>query len=478
MRNFGRGAMAQHFNCDQPIEKRDAAEVLAPRSVDWANSFAHAAPRICCPLPGPASLELMRRRDRHEIGSLPWLDLLPIGFDRGAGVTIDDVDGNRLIDLTHGHMSAGLGHGNPEVADAIAAQAGKLANIRNYPHELRVRLMERLAKITPEDLNLFGFYSSGTEATEAALRVARTITGGHEFLSFYGDYHGKTVGAMATADSGSRSTGPRSSGHMTVPGGWCHSCEFKLEPSSCGLHCVDFAERAMKANSHGGLAGVIIEPVTNASGARVYAPGFLSGLREMCNRHDIPLIFDEHATGLGRTGAMWAGDHEGIAPDMITFSKMLGNGYPITALALREGYRAAVNQTSHSSTHGGQPIGCAAALAVLDIIERDGLVSHVRSTGEVLLAEMKSIQARHPIIGVAQGMGFLLAWEFVNPATGVPSTEVADKVARMFLAKGVCTSPVGSTIRISPMIVTSQATALRTLSICEEAISEVEELNR
>ncbi|MBV9996116.1 MAG: aminotransferase class III-fold pyridoxal phosphate-dependent enzyme [Caulobacteraceae bacterium] len=445
-----------------------------PASIAWASSFAADAPRIHTPIPGPASLELLARRNRHEFGDFPWIDMLPLSFAGGAGVTLEDMDGNRLIDLTHGHMSAALGHGNPEVAEAIDVQARKLMNTRNYPTEARIELMERLAQITPGDLNLFGFFSSGTEATEAALRVARTITGGHEFLSFYGDYHGKTVGAMATGEGGTPNTGPRSSGHMTVPGGWCHRCEFKLEPSSCGLHCVDFAERAMLVNSHGRLAGIIAEPVTNGSGGRVYAPGFLKGLRDICDRHNIVLIFDEHATGLGRTGKWWAGDHEGVIPDIIIFSKFLGNGYPITSIAVSERFTAEANRSSQSSTHGGQPAACAAALAVLNILQRDKLVDHVARAGEACLNFLKGLAARHPIVGVAQGRGFLIGLEFIDPKTGAASAQMASKVAVETIRRGVVVSPVGPTMRVSPMLVTSEAVALRTLGIVEEAIADVE----
>jgi 4-aminobutyrate aminotransferase/4-aminobutyrate aminotransferase/(S)-3-amino-2-methylpropionate transaminase len=451
-----------------------AAPASDPISVAWASGFAAKAPDIRVPIPGPKSLALFERCRRVELGSFPWVDDMPIGFAGGAGVTLEDVDGNILLDLTHGHMSAGLGHGNPEIADAIDRQTRKLMNLRNYPTEIRVELMERLAGITPGDLNLFGFFSSGTEAAEGAMRVARAVTGGHEFLSFYGDYHGKTMGAIATSEIGNRTTGPRPSGFTIVPGGYCHRCEFKLEPSTCGLHCIGFAERAMKANSHGALAGVFAEPITNGSGARVYPPGYLKGLRDIADRNNVPLIFDEHATGFGRCGTMWAGDDEGVIPDIIFFSKMAGNGYPVTILAISERYREAAKSCSASSTHGGQPAACASVLAVLDIIERDDLVGHVRRSGAACLAALKAMQARHPVIGHAQGKGYLLGLEFVDPKTGALSVDIATQVANLCMQKGVSCSPVGPTIRVSPMIVTSQAVALRMLDIVEQAIADVE----
>ena len=282
------------------------------------------------------------------------------------------------------------------------------------------------------------------------------------------------MGAVATSELGNPTTGPRPSGFAIVPGGYCHRCELKLEPSTWRLHCVAFAERAMKANSHGALAGVFAEPITNGSGARVYPPGYLKGVRDIADRNDVPLIFDEHATGFGRCGTMWAGDDEGVIPDIIFFSKMAGNGYPVTITAISERYREAAKSCSASSTHGGMPVACAAVLAVLDIIRRDKLVDHVRTSGAACFAAMKAMQGRHRIIGNAQGKGYLLGLEFVDPATGLPSASISSQVANRCMQRGVSVSPVGPTVRVSPMIVTSQAVALRMLEIVEQAIGDVE----
>ena len=170
----------------------------------------------------------------------------------------------------------------------------------------------------------------------------------------------------------------------------------------------------MIAQSQGKLAGIIIEPISNGSGARVYAPGFLQGLREMADRHGIPLITYEHATGLGRTGSWFAGEHEGVVPDILIFGKMLGNGYPIVAVAAREGYRDAAARTSHSSTHGGMPAGCAAALRYT-ISSNATIIAHIRETGAELFAEMERMAQRHPIVGAAAGRSFLLAWRSSIP---------------------------------------------------------------
>lgn len=449
------------------------ATPVDPPSVAWASSFAASAPMITGPVPGPNSIALHRRCASREFGIFPWVEKMPVGFASGIGVTLEDVDGNRYIDVTHGHMAASLGHANPEIIAAVETQIRKLAHLRNNPTEIRAELMERLAAITPGDLNLFAFYSSGTEAAEAAMRVARAVTGGHEFISFYGDYHGRTTGAAATS-WGNQMSGPRLGGFISVPNGWCHRCEFGLKPSTCKLHCVDYIERAIRINSYGALAGIFAEPITNASGARVFAPGYLKGLRDIADRTGALLIFDEHATGLGRTGTMWAGDAEGVVPDVMFFGKYLGNGYPITVVACREQYRDALLMEGQSSTHGGQPVACAAALATITILERDNLTAHAARAGAACLQFMKGIEARHEVVGVAQGRGYQLAFEFVDPITKAPSPDMADKIFLECMKRGICPSLVHATIRVSPMMVASEAVALKILGIVDEAIAHVE----
>jgi 4-aminobutyrate aminotransferase-like enzyme len=319
-------------------------------SIEWANRLAADAPSISGEIPGPNSQALYDRAHHRHYG--PYYDMinrLPVAFDHGDGVTLTDVDGNRYLDFTHGHMVAGLGHGHPAVVEAITRQARRLMNVREFPTAERVHLEERLREITPGDLNYFQFFNTGTEMTEAALRLARAATGGHEFVSFYGDYHGRTTSSAATS-YGNRAGGPRPSGFITLPSGFCYRCEFEKTFPDCGIYCLDFMERAMQTNSHGALAGIIAEPITNGSGARVYPDGYLRKLRDIADRNNVLLIFDEHATGLGRTGKWFAADHEGVVPDALLLAKWLGNGFPITVLAIREKWKDALPRPSLFST--------------------------------------------------------------------------------------------------------------------------------
>lgn len=445
-------------------------------SVEWANSTAASAPDIRMELPGPRSKELFGRLEPHQPGNFSHvIHQLPVSFAEGHGVTLTDADGNRYLDFTHGHMTAGLGHGHPAIAEAIGRQARRMMSVRDFPSPQRAELVERLAAITPGDLNIFQFFGSGSETAEAAMRVARAATGGHEFVSIWQDYHGRTPGAAAAGTNGSRAIGPRMPGYHSIPGAFCYRCEFGLTYPSCRMHCADFAERAVLNNSHGALAGIIVEPITNASGARVYPDGYLRRLREIADRNNMLLILDEHAT-FGRTGSWWAADHDGVVADAVMFGKWLGNGFPVTVLAVREGLADVLPQTQSSSTFGGQPLACAVALAVLDVLESEDLVKRAQVLGEVCLARMREIQAAHPSVGEARGKGLLLAFDFVeSKQTRIPSPRAAARFYVNALRRGVVVSAgASSNVRVNPMVVMSQETALRGLDLLEDAISEME----
>ncbi len=443
-------------------------------SIEWANAPATTAPLIDGDLPGPRSQALFEKTQQHQYGSyFQMVNALPVAFTHGEGVTLTDADGNRFLDFTQGHMVSALGHAHPRITEAVARQAGRLLNVRDFPTDVRVELMERLAAITPGDLNVFQFFNTGTEATEAALRLARAVTGAHEFLSFTGDYHGRTTSAIATG-MGNPATGPRPSGFLTVPAAFCYRCEFNLTYPACEMHCTDFAERLMLANSHGKLAGIIVEPVTNGSGARTYPDEFLPRLREIADRHNMLLIFDEFAT-FGRTGAWFASEHSGVVPDAVIIGKLLGNGIPISVLCVREGLKDALQQTQPSTTHGGQPVACAAALAVLDTIEEENLIAHSRALGDACLDRLHRIRNAHPSVGDARGKGLLLALDFVtDQESRQPNHEAGRLFYRKCLERGLVVSGGGNATRVCPPLVCSEETAMKAYDIADDAITALE----
>ena len=397
-------------------------------SIEWANAPAQDAPLIDGDLPGPRSAELFEKTQQYQYGSyFQMVNALPVAFTHGEGVTLTDADGNRYIDFTQGHMVAALGHAHPRITEAVANQAGRLLNVRDFPTDVRVQLMERLAAITPGDLNVFQFFN-----------------------------------------------GPRPSGFLTVPAAFCYRCEYKMTYPDCGMHCTDFAERLMLTNSHGKLAGIIVEPVTNGSGARTYPDEFLPRLREIADRHDMLLIFDEFAS-FGRTGTWFASEHYGVVPDAVIIGKMLGNGVPISVLCVREGLKDALQQTQPSTTNGGQPAACAAALAVLDTIEEENLLEHTTALGELCLDRLQRIRDAHPSVGDARGKGLLLALDFV---TDKESREPNHEAGRLFykhcLERGLVVSGGGNNTRVCPPIVCSEETAMKAYDIAEDAIDAME----
>jgi 4-aminobutyrate aminotransferase-like enzyme len=444
-------------------------------SIAWANAGADAAPSLTTAVPGPRSLAAFEKTQRHQYGSyFQLVNLCPVAFSEGHGVTLIDEDGNRYLDMSCGHVTASLGHGHPLIAEAIYRQALRLTNTRDFPSDVRVQLMERLALITPGDLNVFQFFCAGTEATEAAMRVARQATGKHEFLSFSGEYHGRTMAAIASS-VGNRAGGPRPTGYITVPSGFCYRCEFRMTYPSCDIYCLDFAQAAARINGTGGLAGIITEVITNGSGARVYPDGYHQKLRDIADRNGALLIYDEVATSGGRTGKWFAADHYGTVPDALIMGKTIGNGFPITILAIREQYKDVLQETQPSTTHGGQPMACAATLAVLDIIEGERLIEHTATVGEFALARLREIASQHAIIGEARGKGLLLCLEVVrDKASRTPDPKALQAIYRRCLEKGVVTSGGGNVLRISPPMVASKETVARALAIIEEAIEEVE----
>lgn len=245
---------------------------LAPRAattVEWANPSADSVPRMVTESPGPRSAEWHARMDRHTGHSVTrMVKLHPVAYESGSGVTLTDVDGNTYLDFSSGIVITNLGHAHPRVAAAIGRAAARLDNVHDFATPWKVEAFEALASVTPGDLNLFAFFSSGTEAIEGAMRVARAITGRSGFVSFHNDYHGRTGGAASVTSSRS-SNGARDPGTYLLPSGHCYHCSFGLAHPGCGLRCATFAGESIDQNLPGQLAGAVMELVTNANGATV-----------------------------------------------------------------------------------------------------------------------------------------------------------------------------------------------------------------
>jgi len=404
--------------------------------------------------------------------------LFPVVFASGKGVTLTDVDGNVYIDFSSGIYVTGLGHCHPKVTEAVQKAAGELMNAHDFTTPIKMQLLEKLAEIAPGEgakkLTGMQLYDSGTTAVEAGLRVMRAATGKFEFISFHRDFHGKTMGAVGLARL-DVSQGLRAPGYFLAPRGYCYRCEFRQSYPECDLLCVDYIRTVIKEETAGRVAGIVLEPIQGWAGSVVPPDGWIQKIRALCDEYGIMLMADEVLTGMARTGKMFAMENWDTVPDVMTLGKGLGNGFPVTAMLVSEEHKEVIEKISASTSYGGNPMACAAALASIEVIEEENLCERATHLGEILLKRMKEMEARYPIIGEVRGMGCLLGIELVkDKGTREPFEEAGQMVYQKAFRKGLAWIPAGHILRMSPPLIMDDDLALKGLEIIEESIYETQ----
>ncbi len=441
---------------------------------NWAKVDVATVPEIHTELPGPKSREYHARAAKHMKGYSSQVTLFPVAFESGKGCTLTDVDGNTYLDFSSGIYVTGLGHCHPKISEAVAKHANQLMNCHDFTTEIKMRLLEKLASITMGDLNGIQLYDSGTTAVEAALRCARAATGKFEFLSFWRDFHGKTMGSVSCAIV-DKSQGMRAPGFFLAPRPNCYRCPFGMTYPSCRCFCADHVDAVLKNETSGQVAGIVLEPIQGWGGSVVPPDEFLPKLRRIADKYGALLITDEVLTCMGRTGKMFAMEHWDVTPDITTLGKGFGNGFPVTAMCVSDKYKESVEKISASSSYGGNPMACAAALASIEVIEEENLCERSVHLGEVLLKRMEEMKARHPIIGDVRGKGCLLALELVKDrTTKEPFEEGGREVYQKAFSKGLAWVPAGHILRLSPPLIMEDDLALKGLDLIDEAVAEVE----
>ncbi len=445
---------------------------------NWAKVDVDSVPCLVTTTPGPRSEEMHARAAKYMKGYSSQVRLFPVVFESGKGCTLTDVDGNVYIDFSSGIYVTGLGHCHPKVTEAVQKAAGELMNAHDYTTPIKMRLLEKLADIAPGEgkrkLTGMQFYDSGTTAVEAGLRVMRAATGKFEFISFHRDFHGKTMGAVGLAPLDA-SQGLRAPGFFLVPRGNCYRCAFKQHYPECDLMCVDYIRTVIKEETSGRVAGIVFEPVQGWGGSVVPPDGWVQKIRALCDEYGIMMMADEVLTCMGRTGKMFAMQNWDTVPDVMTLGKGFGNGFPVTAMLVAEEYKGAIEKISASTSYGGNPMACAAALASIEVIEEEDLCARAAHLGEILLREMCAMEARHPIIGEARGLGCLLGIELVkDKRTREPFEEAGRLVYQKAFRKGLAWIPAGHILRMSPPLIMEDAVAMKGLAIIDEAIYETE----
>jgi taurine--2-oxoglutarate transaminase len=354
---------------------------------------------------------------------LPWTvqereDPL-LDFDHGEGVYFFDRKGKRYLDFLAQIFNCNIGHGNRRVIEAIKKQAEKACCVSPIMiTEERVALGEALSKRTPGDLNKCYFLNSGSEADDQAFIMARMITGRPKIFSKYRSYHGTLLGGLGVGGDPRRAAvepGPPGTVRFFDP--YCYRCDFNLKYPSCQVHCLDAMERQLQLENPSTVAAVVVEPVTGAAGGFPLPDGYLTRLRQVCDKYGILLIADEVITGFGRTGAWFGVDHEMVVPDIMVLAKGLTSGYvPMGAVVVRD--KVAQHFESKmlplGSTYTGHPLACAAALACLAEYEEKGLIPHARKMGELLFEKLGSLAGKHPSVGEVRGKGLLACLELVR----------------------------------------------------------------
>lgn len=440
----------------------------------WALVDPAAVPAMPVPPPGPRSRDLHDRASRHMKGYSSQVRLFPVAFERGHGVTLTDVDGNTYIDFSSGIYVTSLGHCHPKVTEAVRRYAGTLMNCHDFTTPVKTRLLEKLAEISPGDLNGAQFYDNGTTAVEAGLRIMRAATGKMEFISFYNAFHGKTLGAASLGHI-DPSQGLRAPGFHRVAGPYPYRCPWGDDCDDCGLRAVAHVRDVLKQQAAGRVAGVVVETIQGWAGSIVPPDSFLPALRALCDEHGLLLMADEVLCGMGRSGRMFAVDHWNVVPDVITLGKGLGNGFPVTAVLVTDRYKDSVENISASTSYGGNPMACAAALASIEVIEDEDLVQRSADLGDFLLTRMRGMVLRHPIIGEVRGKGCILAIELVKDrTTKEPFVQAGEMIYRKAFEQGLAWIPAGHILRMSPPLIMEREVATKAMDIIEEAISETE----
>jgi 4-aminobutyrate aminotransferase len=434
---------------------------------------------ITTELPGPKARTILERDSQVVSPSYPRD--YPFVMSHGRGVEIWDVDGNRFLDFAAGIAVCATGHAHPRVVQAIKDAADGFLHISSdYWHEGQVRLGEKIAALDPLREPVMSFFTqSGTESVEGALKLARQVTGRPRFIGFLGGFHGRTMGSLAfTSSKYTQQSGffPTMPGVTHVP--YPNSYRPLLTGDDQGQAVLDYIEHVLfEANVPAKeVAAILVEPILGEGGYIVPPDSFLPGLRALCDRHGILLIFDEVQCGIGRTGKMFAGQHWGVAPDIMTLAKGLGSGLPIGLIVAKKKIMEKWPRGAHGNTFGGNPICCAAALATLDLVERE-YAGNAAEVGAYFMDRLRELQTRHEVIGEIRGKGLMIGVELVtNRKSREPARELCDAVLHQAFHNGLILLSCGtSTVRFMPPLMITTGDVDEALSILEASLVEASE---
>lgn len=405
----------------------------------------------------------------------------PVVFAEANGVIIRDVAGKEYIDCFSGISVTNTGHSREEIIEAAFRQAKRFVHAGTYVYYVPVvaELAEKLAEITPPKLKKTFFGNSGAEAIECAIKLARKYTKKYEMISLMCSFHGRTIATLSvTGQAGRRKhdMGPYLSGVSFAPPPYCYRCFFEKNYPECDLLCARSIRNVIEFCTSKGVAAFIVEPVMGEGGIIPPPPDYFKIVKEILDEYDILLIVDEVQTGFGRTGKLFAIEHYGVEPDIMTLAKGIANGFPISACIAREDIGNSFEPGDHLSTFGGNPVSAAAALANIEIILKEKLPEQAEMKGEYFLRRLCEIKEKYPIIGDVRGKGLMIGVELVKDrAKKTPAVEEAKRVRDLCRERGLLIGVggvKGCVLRIQPPLVIAMEQIDKTLEILEDAIRE------
>lgn len=436
-------------------------------------------PKLAKNIPGLQSKKLIARD--HELLSPSFTRSYPLTVKKAKGAWIWDHDGNMFLDFTAGIAVTATGHCHPRVVKAIKKQAENLIHMSgtDFYYDAQVDLAAKLASLSPGKFKKKVFFTnSGAEAVEAAFKLARYKTKREKMISFFGAFHGRTMGALSLTGSKVKqkeSFGPLVPGVSHVGYGYCYRCPYNLTFPECGIDCVDYIERVLfkKIVPPGEVAAIIVEPVQGEGGYVVPPPGYHRKLHDLARKYGILLIADEIQSGMGRTGTMFAIDHWGIEPDIITVAKGIASGLPLGAMITRADLMD-WEPGAHASTFGGNPVACAAALETLKLLEEE-LLSNAEKMGNYLKDRLNELARKFPFVGDVRGLGLMIGIEIVaDRALKTPAPKLRNQIIENAFRGGLLLLGCGETsIRFCPPLIINRKEIDVAVKILENSFKEI-----
>ena len=427
--------------------------------------------------------DLLRRKERYLWPSYFLYYTEPLAIERGEGLYVWDVEGNKYLDFFGGILVTSVGHGHPKVLERVKAQIDRIVHTSTlYLHENIIALAEKLADIAPGDLSTSFFTNSGTEANETAVMLAKAYTGSHEIIALRNSYSGRSALAMnLTGIAAWRPVGSEIPGIKHAMAPYCYRCPLKATYPQCGVACAEDVEDVIRTSTSGRIAAFIAEPIQGVGGFVTPPPEYFPAVAEIVRKYDGLLIIDEVQTGFGRTGKYWFGiQHWDVEPDIITMAKGIANGFPLGATITRPHIAAELPKRGLSiSTFGGNPVSSAAALATIEVMEEEAPPERVAELGALLRAGLDEMAEKYPIIGEVRGKGLMQGVELVaDRATKEPSAQAAAMMLDATKARGLLIGKggaFGNVLRIAPPLTVDEDQIREALEILDHAFAAVQD---